>query len=191
VNSPREMHEVELVDDTGRPLGTMTVAEAHTAPGRLHRAFSVLLTDPDGRLLLQRRAAAKTRFPGRLANACCGHPAPGESLSTAATRRLHEEIGLGPVELSEVGVYMYYAEDPVTHRVEFEYDHVLHGRIDAGEALLPDPDEVSDLVWVSRDELTEALRTSPRTYAPWLSGVVSRLFTHERSRTSAEQPGGV
>lgn len=188
--SAREQHEVELVDESGRPLGAMTVAEAHTAPGRLHRAFSVVLTDASGRLLLQRRAAVKTRFPGRLANACCGHPAPGQSLAEAANRRLGEEIGLGPQELTEVGVYLYYAEDPLTKRVEFEYDHVLHARIDADEPLLPDPDEVSDLTWVSRAELTESLRTGPHGYAPWLSGVVNRLFDHEKSGATAEQPGG-
>ncbi len=119
-----------------------------------------MLIDPAGRLLLQRRAAVKTRFPPRWANACCGHPAPGESLSVAAIRRLREEIGLGPVALTEVGVYVYYAEDPVTGRVEFEYDHVLLGRIDADEPLLPDPDEVADLRWVA------AAKTSSSRCAP-------------------------
>jgi isopentenyl-diphosphate Delta-isomerase len=67
---------------------------------------------------------------------------------------------------------------------------VLHGRIEANEPLLPDPDEVSDLVWVARDELLESMRTSPRSYSPWLAGVVNRLFDHEKSKTSAERPGG-
>src|SRR5204862_7644009 len=53
---------VELVDGTGTPPGTATVEQAHEWPGVLHRAFSVLLFDPAGRTLLQRRAAAKTRF---------------------------------------------------------------------------------------------------------------------------------
>ncbi len=41
MTAPREKHLVELVDDAGRPVGATTVEEAHTAPGRLHRAFSV------------------------------------------------------------------------------------------------------------------------------------------------------
>lgn len=123
----RENHLVELVDDAGRTRGETTVSAAHQPPGQLHRAFSVLLVDPDGRVLLQRRASVKTRFPLRWANSCCGHPAPGESLVEAANRRLREELGAGPVELTEVGVYAYYAEDPATSRVEFEYDHVLRG----------------------------------------------------------------
>lgn len=62
---------VELVDPAGRPVGSATVTRAHAPPGRLHRAFSVLLLAPDRhRLLLQQRAAGKTRFPLRWANAC-------------------------------------------------------------------------------------------------------------------------
>ena len=50
----------------------------------LHRAFSVLLFDDDGRTLLQQRAAVKSRFPSRWANTCCGHPGPGEPVVEAA-----------------------------------------------------------------------------------------------------------
>ncbi|MGK5676403.1 isopentenyl-diphosphate Delta-isomerase [Micromonospora sp. URMC 106] len=171
----REKHLVELVDDAGRAQGETTVSAAHQPPGQLHRAFSVLLVDPEGRVLLQRRAGVKTRFPLRWANSCCGHPAPGESLVEAANRRLREELGADPVELTEVGVYVYYAEDPATGRVEFEYDHVLRGEFRPGAPLLPDPDEVAELRWVDPVELAADLDADPRAYAPWLGGVVNRL----------------
>ena len=177
----REGHLVELVDDTGHVLGEATVAAAHQAPGRLHRAFSVLLVDPAGQVLLQRRAAAKTRFPQRWANSCCGHPRPGESLVEAANRRLAEELGAGPVELAEVGVYLYYAEDPATGRVEFEYDHVLRADVAADVQTRPDPDEVSELRWADPARLMSEIDADPRTYAPWLGGVVSRLLCPNRS----------
>ncbi|SCL56967.1 isopentenyl-diphosphate Delta-isomerase [Micromonospora peucetia] len=172
----RENHLVELVDDAGRTRGETTVSAAHQPPGQLHRAFSVLLVDPDGRVLLQRRASVKTRFPLRWANSCCGHPAPGESLVEAANRRLREELGAGPVELTEVGVYAYYAEDPATSRVEFEYDHVLRGEFRPDSPLLPDPAEVAELRWVDPVTLVADLDADPRAYAPWLGGVVNRLL---------------
>jgi isopentenyl-diphosphate Delta-isomerase len=193
----RESHLVELVDDDGRPSGQATVEEAHLPPGQLHRAFSVVLVDPDGRMLLQRRAATKTRFPMRWANACCGHPAPDDSVTGAANRRLREEIGLAPVSLTEVGVYVYYAEDPATKRVEFEYDHVLLAEIDANGRLLPDPDEVADVRWVDRVALAEEMRASPRSFAPWLAGVLTRLEQYEQAARlgpagadAAEHAGG-
>jgi isopentenyl-diphosphate delta-isomerase len=184
----REGHLVELVDDTGRTLGAATVSAAHQPPGQLHRAFSVLLVDPDGRVLLQQRAGAKTRFPLRWANSCCGHPLPGQSLVEAANRRLAEELGIGPVELTEVGVYLYYAEDPATGRVEFEYDHVLRAEVPADLPARPDPDEVATLRWVDPRNLEANLDLDPRTYAPWLGGVVGRLLRPAPPAAEASRP---
>jgi isopentenyl-diphosphate delta-isomerase len=168
----REQTMVELVDADGVIIGSTTVADAHTAPGQLHRAFSVLLVDAGGRLLLQQRAEAKTRFPLRWANACCGHPAPTKDLVAEASQRLDEELGLGCVALKPVGVYVYRALDPVTERVEHEYDHVLVGEIN-GEVPRPDPGEVAALRWACPDEVRRAIVTEPWSYAPWLSGVMA------------------
>ncbi|MBE1485852.1 isopentenyl-diphosphate Delta-isomerase [Plantactinospora soyae] len=185
--SDREAHLVELVDEAGKPIGARTVDEAHQLPGLLHRAFSVFLVDPAGRVLLQQRAATKTRFPLRWANSCCGHPAPGQSLDTAAGRRLHEELGVSGVPLTEIGVYLYRAEDPETGRVEFEYDHVLRGDFAPDRSVLPDPDEVADLRWMHPDELRAQLDADPTAYAPWLGGVLSRL-RHPEAVPPAPEP---
>jgi isopentenyl-diphosphate delta-isomerase len=163
-----EQDLVELVAADGSPIGSSTVVDAHTGDGLLHRAFSVVLIDHNGQTLLQRRAASKTRFPLAWANSCCGHPGPGEPTADAAKRRLAEELGVRDVELSEVGVYAYTAGDPVTGRVEREYDHVLIGWVDSELTLAPDPDEVESTRWVA---WTEALTTSDG-YAPWLPGVL-------------------
>jgi isopentenyl-diphosphate Delta-isomerase len=169
----RESHLVELVDSGGGALGAATVDEAHRAPGQLHRAFSVVLVDAGGRLLLQQRAAVKTRFALRWANACCGHPAPGEAVTDAAARRLAEELGIKTEPLREVGVYVYQASDPDTGRVEFEYDHVLVGVLSAAADLSVDPAEVAAVDWIAGDDLTARLSQSPDLYAPWLAGVLS------------------
>jgi isopentenyl-diphosphate Delta-isomerase len=187
---PRETQLVELVDAEGQPVGSTTVNEAHQAPGQLHRAFSVFLRAEDGRVLLQQRAASKTRFPLRWANTCCGHPQPGEDVVQAAARRLVEEIGVGGVQLAEVGLYSYYAEDPETGRVEYEYDHVLLGDLPAGRKLLPDPAEVADLRWVSVSELRAGIATDPRAHAPWLNGVTECLADHLDSDDTPEPSGG-
>jgi isopentenyl-diphosphate Delta-isomerase len=187
---PRETHLVELVDADGSATGSCTVDEAHQSPGRRHRAFSVFLRDSHGRVLLQQRAAAKTRFPLRWANTCCGHPWPGEDVTVAGARRLVEEVGVGGVALEEIGVYSYYAEDPTTGRVEYEYDHVLLGDLPDGRNLLPDPDEVADLDWVDLSGLREAVVAEPRSYAPWLAGVTDCLAEHLHLDDAPERPGG-
>src|SRR5262249_8993766 len=152
-----ETQLVELVDPTGRAIGSSTVDEAHRAPGQLHRAFSVVLVDDGGRILLQQRAAVKTRFALRWANACCGHPQPDEPVTVAAERRLAEELGVTAVPLIEIGVHVYQALDPATGRVEHEYDHVLFGRLDPATPVHPDPDEVATVTWVSPDHLATEL----------------------------------
>ncbi|GIM98308.1 isopentenyl-diphosphate Delta-isomerase [Paractinoplanes toevensis] len=172
----RESHVVELVSLDGVAIGSDTVLAAHQAPGRLHRAFSVFLRDPsDGRVLLQQRAAVKTRFPLRWANTCCGHPRPGEDVADAARRRLAEELNLPAMPLTQVGVYTYRAEDPSSGRVEHEYDHVLLGDLPAGIRPTPDPDEVADLRWVSVPDLFTEITADPNPFAPWLLGVTARL----------------
>lgn len=178
----REQLLVELVDDAGNPVGAGTVAEAHTAPGRLHRAFSVLLYDDGGRTLLQRRARGKTRFASRWSNACCGHPAPGQDVAAAAAQRLAAELGIpaaggpgGPVPatmLTEVGVFAYRAEDRASGRVEHEWDHVLVGRVSGAVAVTPDPAEVSAHAWVAPDRLAQAIAADPDAYTPWLPEVL-------------------
>jgi isopentenyl-diphosphate delta-isomerase len=180
----REAELVELVDDQGEFRGTATVLDAHEAPGMLHRAFSVFLRDSAGRVLIQQRAAVKTRFPLRWGNTCCGHPTPGEAVTVSAGRRLTEELGVEAVTLREVGVYVYFAEDPVTGRVEREYDHVLLGELPDGTEIRPDPAEVAQLRWVTVADLLADLGNTPMTYAPWLEGVTRRLAAH------LERPGG-
>jgi isopentenyl-diphosphate delta-isomerase len=187
---PRETHLVELVDADGVPVGSTTVVDAHQAPGRLHRAFSVFLRGPDGRVLLQRRAGTKSRFPLRWGNTCCGHPRPGEDVTAAAASRLVDEVGIGGIQLFQVGVYSYYAEDPETGRVEYEYDHVLLGDLPAGRKVLPDPAEVAELRWVSVPELRAAISADPRSYAPWLNGVTERLADHLDADDAPERSGG-
>jgi isopentenyl-diphosphate Delta-isomerase len=186
----RELLLVELVNTEGDAVGQTTVDEAHRAPGMLHRAFSVFLRDPDGRVLLQQRAAVKTRFPLRWGNTCCGHPAPGQTLQAAGLRRLEEEVGVTGVALREIGIYSYYAEDPTTGRVEYEYDHVLLGDVPAGLEVNADPAEVADVRWVRPDDLADDLEREPRSYAPWLTGVTARLREFLHPDDTPERTGG-
>lgn len=171
----RETLPVELVDEHGRAVGVCQVSQAHRAPGLLHRAFSVVLFDSAGWVLLQQRAHVKTRFPARWSNTCCGHPAPGKPVAEAANVRLAEEMGL-TAELIQAGVYRYRAEDPATGRIEHEWDHVLVGLLGT-ETPRPNPAEVADHRWVHPDELRAALHEDPTRYSPWLPGVLDVATT--------------
>lgn len=164
-----EQDHVELVDPDGTASGVALVSQAHAAPGLLHRAYSVQLVDGSGRLLLQRRAAVKRRFAGLWSNSTCGHPAPGTTLADAARVRVREELGVDVDGLVEVGVFQYSAPDATSGHVEREHDHVLVARFDG--AFTPDPDEVQDLRWVTREEAADLVAAGETT--PWFAQVLA------------------
>jgi len=167
---------VELVDAEGNAVGACTVREAHSPPGRLHRAFSVLLFDSGGRVLMQQRALTKSRFAGRWTNTCCSHPAPGEDVIEAAHRRLGEELGLRATELREVGRFVYRAADPDGGAVEHEFDHVLVGECTGRQTPMPAAGEVHGVRWMTPHEVRDGLNQDPDRHSPWLSGVLKFTF---------------
>ncbi|MFG2755910.1 isopentenyl-diphosphate Delta-isomerase [Streptomyces wuyuanensis] len=159
---------LELVDETGRTIGTAEKLSAHQAPGQLHRAFSVFLFDEHGRLLLQRRALGKYHSPGVWSNTCCGHPYPGEAPFTAAARRTHEELGVSPSLLAEAGTVRYNHPDPASGLVEQEFNHLFVGLVQS--PLRPDPEEVDETVFVTAAELAE--RHARDTFSAWFMTVL-------------------
>jgi isopentenyl-diphosphate delta-isomerase len=147
---------VELVDPSGRAVGTMGKLDAHLAPGHLHRAVSVFLLDQSGRLLVQRRAAGKYHSAGVWSNTCCGHPRPGERPNEAASRRLACELGLAiaPDDLVDAGIVMYETSDAASGLTELEYDHIFVGRT-TGQPQL-NPAEVAEVTALSLADLAAA-----------------------------------
>jgi isopentenyl-diphosphate delta-isomerase len=176
-----EAELVTLVDATDGTLGPCGKIAAHRA-GRLHRAFSILITNPDGELLLQRRASRKYHFADRWSNACCGHPRPGEETLTAARRRLAEELGV-VVPLDRVSELRYRAVDPASGLIEHEYLHVLSGQL-AGEPR-PNPDEVGAFRWMSPDRVKRVLARRPERFTPWFGLLVAQLHPF---RPAASRP---
>src|SRR6476660_5400668 len=101
------MEQVVLVNEQDQELGTMEKMEAHRL-GILHRAFSVFVFNGRGEMLLQQRALGKYHSGGLWTNACCSHPRPGEEVSSAAGRRLFEELGF-ETELKPIFKFVYRA----------------------------------------------------------------------------------
>lgn len=155
--------QLVLVDENDREIGVMGKLAAHQR-GLLHRAISVFVFDPEGNLILQRRAAGKYHSGGQWANTCCSHPRPGESTQDAAHRRLSEELGFD-CDLACRTKIRYRAEVG-SGLIENELVSVYVGRYD-GE-LAPDPLEVSEWRAVHADDLARQIETAPDLFTPWL-----------------------
>ena len=155
---------VVLVDEHDNDLGTMEKMAAHTDGGTLHRAFSVFVFGPDGRVMLQKRAADKYHFGGLWTNTCCSHPRLGESPRDAGRRRLMEEMGFD-ADLEPVTTFVYRAHDESTGLTEHELDHVPEGRFNG----VPDlnPEEASDWRWATPEEIDADVASNPERFTPW------------------------
>ena len=167
-----DMESVILVDASNNIIGSCGKITAHLE-GKLHRAFSILISNPDGEMLLQRRAAGKYHFANRWSNACCGHPRPGEPTPAAAHRRLREEFGL-TVPLTQIAETFYRAEDAISGLVEHEYLHVFHG-VYAGEPC-PNPEEIGAWRWMLPNRVRRGLEVFPGWFTPWFSLLATHHF---------------
>ena len=155
-----------LVDLNDNEIGCATKTEAHEK-GLLHRAFSVFLYKKTGQklyMLIHQRAEGKYHSSGLWTNSCCSHPRQGESINEAVHRRLREELGVS-AQAKEIFSFVYY------HRftpkcTEYEFDHVLIGEFDS-EVKDYCKSEISDVRWISFDELKEGVKNSPEMYTPW------------------------
>jgi len=160
-----------LVDSQDRPVGQLAKSACHDGGGVLHRAFSLFIFDPAGRLLLQRRARGKRLWPGYWSNSCCSHPRVGEDMALAVRRRLNEELGL-EVALEYLYKFEYRApfEDLGT---EHELCWVYVGQTDAEPVI--NTTEIMEWRWIGAAELDRQLSERPEAYTPWLKLEWQRL----------------
>ena len=157
-----------LVDDDDRSSGNAEKMDAHVR-GLLHRAFSVIIWDREGRQLLQKRAMAKYHSGGLWTNACCGHPRPGEDITSAAQRRLQEEMGF-TCALENLGTVQYQAvfDNGLS---EHEIVHVLRGRYDG--PVVPDPSEADAFGWQTLEAIRTDMTAAPERFSVWFRRYVA------------------
>ena len=184
---------VILVDENDSAIGSASKVSAHYQAGLLHRAFSVLMFDREGRLLLQKRADDKVTFPGVWANSCCSHPLSSDTESElidasgvkrAAIRKLHQELGISPDDLSLDDFHfvtkMMYSARMNADWIEREIDHILV--IQADVDIKINQNEVSEIKWVSKQELHQILAGDVDIggeIAPWFRCIAERVMTDE------------
>lgn len=150
------------VDQNDNPIRTGEKWKTHVE-GHRHRAFSILLFNAQGQMLLQQRAAGKYHSPLLWANACCGHPRPSEAVEEAAQRRLSEELGL-TVPLTKIGTISYTLK--IKDLWENEFTHLFTG-LYTGNVSSFSPEEVKACRWISLPNLYLDIDKNKTSYARW------------------------
>lgn len=169
------MEEITLVDKSDQILGKCEKLEAHHK-GYLHRAFSILIINSAGEMLIHQRNFDKYHSGGLWTNACCSHPRYGESLSEAVHRRLIEELGFA-CPLDEMFSF-HYRKEFNDALVENELDHVFIGYYDQ-KKISPDKNEVHDYRWISSEKLYKELDEQPEMYTIWFRIIMDKIRTSQ------------
>ncbi|MFA5899566.1 MAG: isopentenyl-diphosphate Delta-isomerase [Hyphomicrobium sp.] len=166
------LESVILVDRDDHPLGTAPKLDVHRS-GELHRAFSVLIHDGSGRLLLQKRHRDKYHSGGLWTNACCGHPRPGEGTAEAAHRRLYEEMGFA-CDLKAQRSLIYRA-GVSGGLIEHELVHIFTGCWTG--SVHPDETEAEAHAWRTLADVTADAARHPDRFTVWFRLYLERHAT--------------
>jgi isopentenyl-diphosphate delta-isomerase len=164
------MQEVILVDEHDNAIGTMEKMAAHRT-GQLHRAFSVVLFNSNGEMLLQQRAASKYHSGGLWTNACCSHPAPSERIEDAAQRRLLYEMG---IDVRTTFAFKFIYSATLDHGlIEHELDHVYTGTFDGTPVV--NHTEVEAWKFIDLPSLRQDIKNAPEKYTAWFKLILDRI----------------
>lgn len=164
-----------LVDSNDKPIGFEEKVKCHLPQGKLHRAFTVLLFDKAGRLLLTRRSKSKMLWPGYWDGTVASHPRKTETYVSSAERRLPEELG-SACKLD----YLFKFEYHVPYKnigSENEICGTLIGQIDESFEPKLVEDEISEARFADSSELFSDLEKNPQRYCPWM--IVALYFLSE------------
>jgi isopentenyl-diphosphate delta-isomerase len=162
------MEEIILVDEQDNAIGTMEKMEAHQK-GVLHRAFSVLLFNASGQVLLQKRSRKKYHSGGLWTNTCCSHPAPNELIEEATRRRLKHEMGIDVQP--EFAFKFIYKAALDRNLIEHEFDHVFTATFNGTPVI--NKEEVESWRFMDLTALRADIQQSPEAYTPWLKLILN------------------
>lgn len=168
--------DVIVVDEYDEREGTANRLTAHTGDGIRHRAFTCLLFDEDGRVLLAQRAARKRLWDTHWDGTVASHPRQDQSQVDATEERLEEELGITPDQYDDLRVTdrFEYKRQYYDEGVEWEVCAVLQATL-TDTSFDRDEDEVGGVLWVDYDDLFE----NPRYYrqlrlCPWFEIAMQR-----------------
>ena len=170
---------VILVDENDNPIGTEEKVKCHLPNGKLHRAFTALLFDVDGRLVLTKRAKEKMLWPGDWDGTFASHPRESEGYVSSGERRMPEELGItGKLD------YFHKFEYHVPYKdigSENEVCGTLVGVINKGTELREIEGEIDEIKLVSAQELMSEIEINPKIYCPWMLIALELLDKSEQS----------
>lgn len=159
--------QIALVDTNDNIIGYGDKQQVHI-DGILHRAFSILICNGKGEMLIHQRALNKYHSPGLWTNACCSHLTEGEQMETVIYDRLQHEMGFS-CPLKHLFTFHYRVEFD-NGLIENEIDWVYLGRFDGIPS--PNPHEVANWEWVDIRFLLNDIEKNQGSYTYWFRHIM-------------------
>jgi isopentenyldiphosphate isomerase len=154
---------LEIVDYSGKVIGSAPRSEVHGNPSLIHRVVHVLVFNRKGEILLQKRSLDKDVAPGRWDTSVGGHVGIGEDLITSSMREMREELGIAGNRPEYLYSYMhsnaYETELVATFRYIYEGEFSFNR------------EEIDEIRFWNYDEIREAIGST----------ILSDNFEHEFS----------
>ena len=174
---------VILVDQDDNPIGKEDKVKCHLPNGKLHRAFTALIFNGDGKLLLTKRSESKMLWPNDWDGTVASHPRESETYVTSAERRMPEEIGIA-CKMNYVNKFEYHVPYKDIGS-ENEICGTLIGTVDIFDNSCMVKDEISEVKWINTDELKNELEQNKDAYCPWM--VIALYFLADSDSTTLEK----
>lgn len=159
-----------VVNKKDQVLGYETKKACHHGRGFLHRAFSILIFNKNGELLLQKRSREKELWSLFWSNSCCSHPIKGEEIKAAAEKRLKEELGF-TVPLKFLFKFSYEVKYQEIG-IEKEVCSVFKGDYDG--SVIPKKKEVTEIRWITLEGLGKEMEKKSEVFTPWFKIMINR-----------------
>jgi len=174
---------VILVDQNDNPIGKEDKVKCHLPNGKLHRAFTALIFNGDGKLLLTKRGEGKMLWPNDWDGTVASHPRESETYVSSAERRMPEEIGVA-CKMNYVNKFEYHVPYKDIGS-ENEICGTLIGTIDSFDESSMIKDEISEIKWIKPDELKNELEQNRDVYCPWM--VIALYFLTNSNPNTLEK----
>lgn len=150
--------QIWQVDEHDNPIGPIGRKESRRTGAR-YRIVRVSVEDGAGHVLIQKRVDTKKAYPGYWDTSAGGNINYPETYDEAARRELAEEIGLVDVPLEEVAYFYAEAIDPDGNKMN-RFTKVYRTIVDPATTFTLQKEEVSEIKWVSLDELDAIAQAS-------------------------------
>lgn len=160
---------LDIVNENDEIIGQAPRPVIHQR-GLWHRGAHVFLFNETGEMLIQRRSADRAYAPSLLDCSVSEHVTAGEGYLEAAVRGMKEELGVEGIEVRRIGkIQMEYGPN------DNEISEIYEGRLNGGNIRF-DPGEISEVKFMSLDEIRAGIKNEPAIYCAWFVELMNWYF---------------